>query len=266
MTIPEQQEDELWMARISLDRSSDSIHWISPDARIIYVNDAMCNLLGYSREELLSLRILDIDPNTSTEAAWQEAWKIVVQQGSLSLETTHRCKDGRIIPIEVTGDYIQYQGKEYVCAFGRDITERKQAEAERDVLQQQVIEAQRAAIRELSTPLLPLSDQVIAMPLVGSVDSQRAQDVMETLLEGIATHGADTAMLDITGVQVMDTQVANVLVQAARASRLLGARVIITGIGPAMAQTLVHLEADLSDMITLSTFQAGIAYVLNNNV
>lgn len=83
---------------------------------------------------------------------------------------------------------------------------------------------------------------------------------METLLEGIARQQAEIAILDITGVQVVDTQVASAL--AAQAARLLGAQVIITGIRPAMAQTLVQLGADLSDIVTLGTLQAGIAYAL----
>jgi rsbT co-antagonist protein RsbR len=144
----------------------------------------------------------------------------------------------------------------------RNLTEQKQAEAERAILQQQVIEAQKAALRELSTPLMPLANGVLAMPLIGTIDSQRAQQVIETLLEGVAEHSANVAILDITGVQVIDTQVANALISAARAVRLLGAQVILTGIQPRIAQTLVHLGIDLSDIVTRSSLQSGIAYAL----
>jgi len=137
-------------------------------------------------------------------------------------------------------------------------------EQERVELQQQVIAAQQAALRELSTPIIPIGEGVVAMPLIGNIDSARAQQVIETLLEGVGESRARTAILDITGVQVVDSQVADALLRAAQAVRLLGAEVIITGIRPEVAQTLVGLGLDLSGIKTLSTLQAGIAYALNS--
>jgi len=149
-----------------------------------------------------------------------------------------------------------------VCGIGTDITERRQAEAERLALQQQMIEAQRAALRELSTPLVPIAGGVLAMPLVGMIDSVRAAEIMDTLLEGIGRQQARVAILDITGVRVVDTQVANALVGVARAARLLGAEVLLTGISPAVAQTLVGLDLELGGLVTLGTLQSAIAYAL----
>jgi anti-anti-sigma regulatory factor len=162
---------------------------------------------------------------------------------------------------------LNIQGEIYaVGGISTDMTERKRAEEERTILQQQIIDAQQAAIRELSTPLLPLAEHVIALPLVGSIDSSRAQQVMETLLEGIAAYQADVAIVDITGVKVVDTQIAQMLLQTARAVRLLGAQIILTGISSALAQTLVHLGADLSGVITRSTLQQGIAWALHDSL
>jgi rsbT co-antagonist protein RsbR len=144
----------------------------------------------------------------------------------------------------------------------RDVTAEQRAQAELAELQEQIITAQQAALRELSTPIIPLSKGVIAMPLIGAIDSARAQQVLESLLTGVADHGARAAILDITGVQVVDTQVANVLLRAAQAVKLLGARVIITGIRPEVAQTLVGLGLDLGDITTLATLQSGIAHAL----
>jgi rsbT co-antagonist protein RsbR len=144
-----------------------------------------------------------------------------------------------------------------------DVTHYRQQEEERTRLQQQIIEAQEASLRELSTPLMPLSEGVLAMPLVGAIDSGRAQMVMETLLEGVSTHQAELAILDITGVQVIDTQVANALMRTAQAVKLLGAQVVLTGIQPRIAQTLVHLGVDLSEIVTRSTLQAGISYAMS---
>lgn len=143
-----------------------------------------------------------------------------------------------------------------------NITTQHKTEQERAALHQQIIVAQQAALRELAVPLLPLADRVLALPLVGSIDSTRAQQVMEALLDGIARHRAIIALIDITGVQTVDTQVAHALIQTAQAVKLLGAQVVLTGIGPAMAQTLVQLGTDLHDIVTRSTLQSGIAYAL----
>src|SRR6185295_2919913 len=106
---------------------------------------------------------------------------------------------------------------------------------------------QAAALDELSTPLIPISDDTVIMPLIGNIDSRRAQQVIEALLEGVAETRTQVAILDITGVPVVDTQVANALIGAAQAVKLLGAQVVITGIRPEVAQTLVGLGVDLSN-------------------
>jgi rsbT co-antagonist protein RsbR len=135
-----------------------------------------------------------------------------------------------------------------------NITERK--------LAQRTVQAQTALLTELSTPVIPLSDDVLVMPLIGAIDSRRAQQVMEALLEGVAASQARFAILDITGVPVVDTQVANTLVRVAQAVALLGARVVLTGIRPEVAQTIVGLGVDLRGVVTHSTLQSGIAYAL----
>ncbi|NJP04374.1 MAG: PAS domain-containing protein [Chloroflexaceae bacterium] len=122
--------------------------------------------------------------------------------------------------------------------------------------------AQQTALRELSSPLIPLIDGVVVLPLIGSIDNQRAQQVQETLLEGVMQHRANTVILDITGVQTVDNETANGFMQAAQAVRLLGAQVMMTGIQPRIAQTLIHLGADLSGIKTYSSLQSGIAAVL----
>jgi len=149
-----------------------------------------------------------------------------------------------------------------LCLMGENITARKRTEEmlRQTIAQEETIRAQQAALAELSTPLIPLSEQVMVMPLVGAVDSQRAQQVLTALLEGIAGSRAQVAILDITGVAVVDTQVANALIRAAQAVKLLGAQVVLTGIRPEVAQTLVGLGADLSGIITRGNLQSGIAY------
>jgi anti-anti-sigma regulatory factor len=156
----------------------------------------------------------------------------------------------------------QLELRRHVADLAAALAEREHVEAERARLQEDMIRLQATALAELSTPLIPINDRIMVMPLIGSIDSRRAQQVLQTLLSGIADSRAEVAILDITGVSVVDTQVANALVQVAQAVRLLGAQIMLTGIRPEVAQILVSLGIDLQGIITHSTLQSGIAYAL----
>ncbi|WP_231511163.1 STAS domain-containing protein [Chondromyces apiculatus] len=138
----------------------------------------------------------------------------------------------------------------------------EQLNAERTALQQELIRTQQAALRELATPLVPLADGVIAMPLVGAIDTERAAQIMETLLDGVTAQSARVALLDVTGVRTVDTQVAGALIRTARAAQLLGAEVVLTGLSPVVSRTLVSLGVDFSTITTLRSLQMGLAYAL----
>ncbi|NTW01058.1 MAG: STAS domain-containing protein [Oscillochloris sp.] len=129
-------------------------------------------------------------------------------------------------------------------------------------LQTAEIEAQRYTIRALGTPILPLYEGIIALPLVGAIDSYRATQVLERLLEEISIKQADIVIIDITGVPVVDTGVANYLLQTARAAQLIGAQVALVGIGAEIAQTLVQLGVNLNQLKVYANLQAGINYAL----
>jgi rsbT co-antagonist protein RsbR len=135
----------------------------------------------------------------------------------------------------------------------------RQAEEEQLKLQDEIIRMQATTLEQLSTPLIPISDDILVMPLIGMIDSRRAEKIMETLLHGLMTHHARAAILDITGVLVVDTEVAQGLLRAAQAAQLLGARIVLTGIRPEVAQTLVGIGADLRGIVTTSTLQNGIS-------
>jgi anti-anti-sigma regulatory factor/putative methionine-R-sulfoxide reductase with GAF domain len=117
-------------------------------------------------------------------------------------------------------------------------------------------------IEALSTPVVPLINGIILLPLVGNIDSGRSQQIIDHLLAGVQAHRAKVAIVDITGVPVVDTSVANSLIRAARAVGLLGANVVLVGIRPEVAQTMVTLGVDLASMVTHSNLQNGIAYAL----
>src|SRR3989475_4065868 len=123
---------------------------------------------------------------------------------------------------------------------------------------ERVIRAQQEAIRELSTPVLPVRERLLILPVIGTVDPLRARQLTEQLLRGIRTNRARVVVMDITGVPAMDATVANHLVLTVEASRLLGATVIVTGLSPELAQTLVNIGVDLSKMNTVGDLQGGI--------
>lgn len=149
-----------------------------------------------------------------------------------------------------------------VLGMYEDITVIKRAEAERLRLKEEVIRAQADILAELSTPLIPITDVVMVMPMIGKIDARRAQQMLDTLLSGIAANRARTVILDITGVPVVDAQVASALVRAASAVRLLGAEVMLAGIRPEVARTLVDLGIDLGGILTCSTLQRGVALAM----
>jgi len=144
--------------------------------------------------------------------------------------------------------------------------ERERSEAEGLRLQQEVIEAQQRAIQELSTPVIPIVDTprggVLVMPLIGSIDSLRAKDIMRVLLAGINQHRARVVILDITGVPIVDSGVANHLNKTIKAARLKGTQVIVTGITEAVAETIVDLGIDWSGIQTLGDLQGGLRAAL----
>jgi rsbT co-antagonist protein RsbR len=128
--------------------------------------------------------------------------------------------------------------------------------------QQQQQDQLRSTIRELSTPIIPVHEGILVLPLVGSVDSRRATEITERLLEAIALHQAEFVIVDITGVPLIDTSTANHLLMTTRAAGLLGSQVVLVGMGAEIAQTIVQLGVELQGLVTLANLQAGIAYVL----
>jgi anti-anti-sigma factor len=117
-------------------------------------------------------------------------------------------------------------------------------------------------VRELSTPVMPIHDHILVLPLIGNIDSARSMQIMEALLSSVQEHSAEVIIIDITGVPIVDTAVANHLLLTTRAANLLGAQSILVGISPEIAQTMVQLGVNLQTLHTASNLQAGIQYAL----
>jgi PAS domain S-box-containing protein len=124
-----QAEGALRLTEFSINRVADMMSWISPAGRFLFVNDSLCRNLGYSREELLGLTVWDVDPNILD--SWDERWLESKRSGSRTIESTHQTKSGEVRPVEVTTNFIEYEGQEYMVAFSRDVTERKRRSEKR---------------------------------------------------------------------------------------------------------------------------------------
>ncbi len=127
---------------------------------------------------------------------------------------------------------------------------------------ERTVQLQKVALQELSASLIPVFDKVSVMPLVGTIDTERAKLIMENLLEGVVKQRAEVVLLDITGVPVVDTMVAHHIIQAADAVRLVGAKCMLVGIRPEIAQTIVALGIELNDFTTTSTLRRGMQQAL----
>jgi len=143
-----------------------------------------------------------------------------------------------------------------------DISERKRAEQERQRMQEELISMQAAALAERSTPLIPITDEIVVVPLIGSLDAERGNQLMDTLLHGVTQSHARVAIIDITGIRTLDTQAASTLTGAAQALRLLGVEPVLTGIRAEVAQTLVSLGVRLDGIATRNNLQSGISLAL----
>ena len=119
----------LEMMKFSIDHMGDKVTWVTPDAKVVYANISACNSLGYTKEEMLKLSVPDFDPDFPTEE-WPVHWEQLKKYGSFTFETRHRTKSGEIYPVEVSINYISFDNEEFNFAYARDISKRKQAEAE----------------------------------------------------------------------------------------------------------------------------------------
>lgn len=138
------------LTQFSLERVADAVYWLNPDGQFIYVNSAACRSLGYSRDELLQLTVFDVDANFPPEA-WPDHWNSLRAAKSLTFESSEITKDGRIIPVEILANYIQFDDQEYNCAIVRDISARKEAEHELGLM--------KTAVEKSSTAFYRLSPQ-----------------------------------------------------------------------------------------------------------
>jgi|GEM_PF-2147761 len=253
MTTLAENEERFRSMIESLPLGIVSIEHQDENMRVETSNPAWCAMFGVDSDDVIGKSIEAalpfLDETTMQhlkKAANGENW-----HGEISEED----ENGLKFASEVYA--FQTNPGRMVVAFV-DTKDRKEAEVERQRLQQGIIEAQQAAIKELSTPIIPLMDGIIVMPLIGSIDTHRARDVMRALLAGISEHRAQIVIIDITGVPMVDTGVAAHLDSTVQAARLKGTNTIITGVSDAVAETIVDLGVEWHNVRTVRDLQTGL--------
>ena len=269
---------------VTLRSIGDAVITTDSEAAVTFMNGVAETLTGWKGDEARGQSLAEVFRivNERTREAVESPADRVLREGAVVGLANHTIlvgKGGVERPIDDSGAPIK-DGRGNVVGVVlvfRDITQRKVEEQERErleaesreaetarlALQDEVIRMQRARLEELSTPLIPLSREIVVMPLVGTVDTERATLILDALSRGVTTSGAGFAVIDITGVPAVDTHVAGVLVRAAQTVRLLGAEVVLTGIRPGVAQTLVGLGVELGGLVTRKDLRSGVEYALS---
>ncbi len=244
------QQDVLRTLYTSLEDVPMPISIFAPDGTLVGLNRATEHMWGSNRLDSIGRFNVLNDPQ--------------IQAMGIA-ETFERVMQGEVVASPPTFfDFPLYDDTgavRHIAVLTRDITHEMEQSQTTEAAREE-LEQQRLTIMELSSPVVKVWEGILTMPLIGVIDARRATAITENLLETIVLHQADSVIIDITGVSTVDTQVANYLLSAARACRLLGSQVALVGIGSEVAQTIVHLGVDLSDLVTRSDLQAGIAWAL----
>jgi DNA-binding LacI/PurR family transcriptional regulator/anti-anti-sigma regulatory factor len=212
----------------------------------------------YFRHHQIGFSLLEVGPREGMVYDVLRGEISSALRGALLLRERERAEAA----LEQAYTEVERQVQERTAELEREAKERERAQAENLRLQQEIIEAQRHALQELSTPIIPVLEGIIVVPLIGSIDTMRARDFTRALLAGIRQHRARVVIVDITGVPMVDSGVADHLNKTIQAARLKGARTIITGISDAVAETIVDLGIDWGGIETLSDLQTGLRAVL----
>jgi rsbT co-antagonist protein RsbR len=244
------------LLRTLIDNMPDAIYVKDAQSRFVVANQGIAEVMGTGTPEgLLGKTDFDFYPQALATKFYADERRIIESgQPLIDLVEPVLNSGGRQRWFSTTKVPLRDSAGSVIglVGIGRDITEHKQAE-----------EAQHAKeILEISTPVLQVWEGVVVAPLIGTLDSQRTQRFMEVLLERIVETQSAIVLVDITGVPTIDTQTAQHLIETISAVRLLGARVVLTGVRPAIAQTLVHLGIDLSGITTRSSLVAGLRVAL----
>jgi len=240
----------------------DLIYFKDKESRFIKVSKSKADQVGRSIEEVVGSTDFDYFTEEHARPAYEDEQEIIKKgnpiEGKIEKETH---PDGRVTWVSTT-KIPRYDDKGNIIGIlgiSRDITEKRLWELQRE----EKMAAQKEELIELSTPVIDVWEGVITVPILGSLDSERASRVSEHLLTQIVEKRAGVAIIDISGISAVDSAVADRLIRTAKAVRLVGAEAILTGVGVEIAQTIADLGIDMGGLKTMSTLKDGLKYVIS---
>ncbi|QDP39153.1 RsbT co-antagonist protein RsbRA [Radiobacillus deserti] len=240
---------KMWLEELSKNRENDYTSTISNE------------LFNNTNREFVNIIFTSVENEGTTKELESFSERLVNLGWPLSYLT-----DGLQSFRRVSINYLLSQSKEVNSDFFSNVLQAVDAWVDPIINQlvneysgswENIVSLQRVALQELSAPLIPVMDNITIMPLIGTIDTERAKLIMENLLDGVIKHNAEVVLIDITGVPVVDTMVAHHIIQAAEAVRLIGSTCILVGIRPEIAQTIVNLGIDLRKFPTKSSLRKG---------
>ncbi len=258
-------------AKLEAIKRSMGVIEFQPDGTIISANAAFLKLMGYTEAELAGQhhRVF-VTPQERVSAEYASFWQELAS-GKVKSGQFHRlAKGGKSIWLEANYNPVfDLEGRvERVVKFAIDITDKVESARATEIALKQVREAElireelNLALEEMSTPVMPIWDGILLLPLIGVVDSARTDQVVNKTLERINETRSKVFLLDISGVPAMDTAVANQLLKISKATRLMGCETVISGLSPAIARTMVELGVEVGEVRTTATLQQAFAIAL----
>lgn len=235
------------------------IEW-DRDFRVVDWNPAAEKIFGWSREEAIGKYGQELVVPKAVRPYVADVWQqLLDSRGAVNAHNENVTKDGRTIVCEWSNTTLVDASGEVmgVASLVNDVTDRKKAEE--DLRERERVQAQ--TIEQLSVPIIDLWEGIIAVPIVGTIDESRAVRMTESLLEAVVKNSTKYAILDLTGATAMDGSIANHLGDMIRAARLVGSECLVSGLGPALARTLVELDVPLS-VKTFGSLRAALRHAM----
>ncbi len=248
--------------------ASEGLAWIKDaESRFVLANGAVAELTGLAKDSIPGLFDSDIWEGANVEAVRRDDAEVMQSKAPKFVkEALDERREGRRVwlstrkvPVLLNGEVVGTAGT------ARDITDEHWARVDLEAARRELVETHRRRLDELSTPVLRLWEGVLVVPLIGDVDRERATRLMTALLSAIQREGAREVMLDLTGVTVVDSDVAERLLRAVRATRLVGARCSLIGIRPEIAQATVMQDIDIGDVQVFSTLEQALVALMRRS-
>lgn len=259
--LNEELESSLQQMYSAMEAMMDGVLLTDNTGGLVYMNQKMVQMWGVP-EDLLQRGDQDefgewITANLTNSDEVTMWIDTLVNTHEMSDIGLLECKDGRVIEYYTQPHMLANDVVGRIWCF-RDVTDRVEDEMEQERLQKAALDAQMTLVRELSTPLIPIGRNTLLMPIIGSIDEARAEQIVQTLAAGLNRYKASTVILDVVGARSVASEASRAFVQAARTIRLLGAQMMITGITPEMAQTFVSLQLELPGIQISNSLQEGL--------